>query len=161
MTEAPSIGQRLDRNRARLPAEPVLEGARVDQILPNISPGDATSDCCLRFTEMLAAAGADTRVWSVELHPERRDRAHRLDWRAHRLFARSGYCYGPALPRNAADYHATTRPDLYHLMRVYFANRGVWEAIGSAGPTISVAATSAQIDHYLACLDEFLGELTA
>ncbi len=92
---------------------------------------------------------------------EERCRRRGFDWRAHRLFARSGYCYGPALPRNASDYHATMRPDLYHLMRVYFANRGVWEAIGTAGPTVSVAAAPADIDHYLACLDEFLGELSA
>src|SRR5436309_947810 len=92
---------------------------------------------------------------------DERCRRRGFDWRAHRLFARSGYCYGPALPRNASDYHATMRPDLYHLMRVYFANRGVWEAIGTAGPTVSVAAAPADIDHYLACLDEFLGELSA
>jgi glutamate-1-semialdehyde 2,1-aminomutase len=77
---------------------------------------------------------------------EERCRRRGLDWRAHRLFARSGYCYGPALPRNASDYHAVMRPDLYRLMRVYFANRGIWEAIGSAGPTISIAATAAHLD---------------
>ena len=46
-------------------------------------------------------------------------------------------------------------------MRVYFANRGVWEAIGSAGPTVSIAATAADLDHYLGALDEYLGEITA
>ena len=92
---------------------------------------------------------------------EERCRRHGLDWRAHRLFARSGYCHGPVLPRNATEYHATLRSDLYHLMRLYFANRGVWEAIASAGPTVSVAATTADVDHYLGALDEFLGEITA
>ncbi len=92
---------------------------------------------------------------------EERCRRRGLPWRAHRLFARSGYCYGPDLPRNAADYHAIMRPDLAHLMRVYFANRGIWEAITTAGPTVSVAATALDIDRYLGCLDEFLGELTA
>ena len=92
---------------------------------------------------------------------EERCRRHGLPWRAHRLFARSGYCYGPDLPRNAADYHAVMRPDLAHLMRVYFANRGVWEAIATAGPTVSIAATALDIDRYLGCLDEFLRELTA
>lgn len=91
---------------------------------------------------------------------EERCRRRGLSWRAHRLFARSGYCYGPALPRNAVDYHAVMRPDLHHAMRVFFANRGVWESIVTAGPTVSVAATPAHIDHYLGCLDEFLGELT-
>lgn len=88
-------------------------------------------------------------------------RRHGLDWRAHRLFARSGYCHGPVLPLNAADYHAVTRTDLVHLMRVYFANRGVWEAIGTAGPTVSIAAGAEDIDLYLGVLDEFLGAITA
>jgi glutamate-1-semialdehyde 2,1-aminomutase len=92
---------------------------------------------------------------------EERCRRRGLDWRAHRLLARSGYCHGKTLPRNAAEYHTAMRADVHHLMRVYFANRGVWEAIGSAGPTVSVAATHADIDHYLGCLDEFLGEMTA
>lgn len=83
-----------------------------------------------------------------------------LPWRAHRLFARSGYCYGPTLPRTASESQALMRPDLHHLMRVYFANRGVWEAIATAGPTVSVAAAPADIALYLACLDDFLGELT-
>ncbi|HEU4403173.1 MAG TPA: aminotransferase class III-fold pyridoxal phosphate-dependent enzyme, partial [Candidatus Polarisedimenticolia bacterium] len=92
---------------------------------------------------------------------EERCRRHGLDWRAHRLFARSGYCHGPVLPRNVTEYQAVMRFDLYHLMRVYFANRGVWEAIGSAGPTVSIAATAADVDRYLGTLDECLGELTA
>jgi len=92
---------------------------------------------------------------------EDRSRHHGLPWRAHRLFSRSGYCHGPDLPRDASDYRAVMRPDIAHLMRVYFANRGVWEAIVTAGPTISVAATSADVDRYLACLGEFLGDLTS
>ena len=35
-------------------------------------------------------------------------------------------------------------------MRVYLANRGVWEAIVGAGPTCSVAATDDDVDAYLA-----------
>lgn len=91
---------------------------------------------------------------------EERCRKRGLPWRAHRLYARSGYCHAPDLPRNASEYRAVTRRDVAHLMRVYFANRGVWEAIATAGPTVSVAAGPAEIDLYLACLDEFLEELT-
>jgi glutamate-1-semialdehyde 2,1-aminomutase len=47
------------------------------------------------------------------------------------------------------------------LKRVYFANRGVWEALIGAGPTVSVAATREDVDHYLAVLEEFVGELAA
>src|SRR2546425_1072126 len=92
---------------------------------------------------------------------EERCRRRGFDWRAHRLFARSGSCSGPPLPPTASDSHPTMRPDLSPLMRVYFPNRGVWKAIGPAGPTVPVAAAPADIDHYLACLDEFLGELSA
>ncbi|MGH7702790.1 MAG: transaminase [Gemmatimonadales bacterium] len=88
-------------------------------------------------------------------------RRYGLDWRAHRLFARSGYCHGHVLPRNLTEYHATARPDLINLMRVYFANRGIWEAIGSAGPTVSIAATAADIERYLGVLDQFLAQLAS
>jgi hypothetical protein len=45
--------------------------------------------------------------------------------------------------------------------RDYFANRGVLEALIGAGPTASVAATREDVDHYLAVLEEFVGELAA
>src|SRR6185503_17688601 len=32
-----------------------LSGARIDQILPNLAPGDAASDACLAFGRMLTA----------------------------------------------------------------------------------------------------------
>jgi len=48
---------------------------------------------------------------------------------------------------------------LRRLMRVYLANRGVWEAIVGAGPTCSVPATVDDVDTYLAAFGELLGEL--
>jgi glutamate-1-semialdehyde 2,1-aminomutase len=80
-------------------------------------------------------------------------------WSAHRLCARSGYTYADRLPRNAAEYYEHADEDLDLLKRVYFANRGVWEALFGAGPTVSVAATREDVDHYLAVLEEFVGEL--
>jgi len=35
-------------------------------------------------------------------------------------------------------------------MRVYLANRGVWDAIVGAGPTCSVAATDEDVEAYVA-----------
>ena len=84
-----------------------------------------------------------------------------FSWSAHRLFARSGYTYAERLPRNAAEYHEHDDVELDLLKRVYFANRGVWEALIGAGPTASVAATREDVDHYLAVLEEFVGELAA
>ena len=48
---------------------------------------------------------------------------------------------------------------LRRLMRVYLANRGVWDAIVGAGPTCSVAATDADVDAYLAAFADLMGEL--
>jgi glutamate-1-semialdehyde 2,1-aminomutase len=48
---------------------------------------------------------------------------------------------------------------LRRLMRVYLANRGVWDAIVGAGPTCSVAATDADVDAYLTAFADLVGEL--
>ena len=39
------------------------------------------------------------------------------------------------------------------------ANRGIWEAIASAGPAASFAHEEADVDAYLAVLDAFLEEV--
>jgi glutamate-1-semialdehyde 2,1-aminomutase len=92
---------------------------------------------------------------------EQVSRAAGFAWSAHRLRARSGYTYADRLPRNAAAYHEYADEELDLLKRVYFANRGVWEAFVGAGPTVSVAATREDVDHYLGVLDEFVSELAA
>jgi glutamate-1-semialdehyde 2,1-aminomutase len=92
---------------------------------------------------------------------ERITRRAGFAWSAHRLYARSGYTYAERLPRNAAEYYEHEDVELDLLKRVYFANRGVWEALIGAGPTASVAATREDVDHYLAVLEEFVGELAA
>jgi hypothetical protein len=46
-------------------------------------------------------------------------------------------------------------------MRVYLANRGVWDAIVGAGPTCSVPATPDDVDAYVGAFGELVGELTA
>ncbi len=43
---------------------------------------------------------------------------------------------------------------------VYMANRGIWEAIATAGPAASFAHTDADIDYYLIVLNSFLDEIT-
>jgi glutamate-1-semialdehyde 2,1-aminomutase len=47
------------------------------------------------------------------------------------------------------------------LQRVYFANRGVWEAIYSAGPCVGIAHTEEDVDQYLTVLAAFVAELVA
>jgi glutamate-1-semialdehyde 2,1-aminomutase len=86
---------------------------------------------------------------------------HGRTWRAHRLFNRSGYTHAPDLPADAAQARATFDLELYNLQRLWMANRGVWEAIDSAGPACGARTTEADVDRYLALLDEFLGVLDA
>jgi glutamate-1-semialdehyde 2,1-aminomutase len=83
---------------------------------------------------------------------------HGLRWRAHRLFNRSGYTHAPALPTNAIEARATFDLDLYNAQRLYMANRGIWEAIDSAGPACGTHTTGDDVDVYLETLDGFLGE---
>jgi len=85
---------------------------------------------------------------------------HGLPWRAHRLGGRSGFCLEPELPRTAEDAERSLDDRLIDTRRLFLANRGVWEAIASAGPAISFAHEETDVDAYLAVLDAFLGEVT-
>ena len=82
-----------------------------------------------------------------------------LPWAVHRFWPRSGLTFAPTMPRDAAESLASFDVPLRRLMRVYLANRGVWEAIVGAGPTCSVPATTDDVDLYLAAMTELLGEL--
>jgi glutamate-1-semialdehyde 2,1-aminomutase len=87
--------------------------------------------------------------------------ANGLPWSVHRFWPRSGYSFSPTPPRSGAVAVAALDQQLRRLMRVYLANRGVWDAIVGAGPTCSVATTTADVDLYLAVFGELLAELTA
>lgn len=82
-----------------------------------------------------------------------------LAWSAHRLVSRSGYAFNGVQPRTAEQAHDSHDPELYRLLRLYMANRGVWEAIEWAGPAVSVAATDRDVDHYLEVLQALATEL--
>jgi glutamate-1-semialdehyde 2,1-aminomutase len=80
-----------------------------------------------------------------------------LPWSVYRFWPRSGYVFAP---RTAAEAVPEFDPALRHLIRVYLANRGVWEALVGAGPTCSVAADDSDVDAYLVAFGELLAELT-
>ncbi|MBO0882264.1 MAG: aminotransferase class III-fold pyridoxal phosphate-dependent enzyme [Mycobacterium sp.] len=84
---------------------------------------------------------------------------HGLDWRAHRFGARTGYCLRPELPRTARDAQLSLDRFFVDTRRVYFANRGVWDAIASSGPHPGFAHQDGDIDRYLSILDQFLDEM--
>src|SRR6266568_989808 len=57
-----------------------------------------------------------------------------LPWTVIRLGPRSGQWYGPA-PRTGAEAYARTDDELTRLIRIWLANRGIWEGLPGAGPT--------------------------
>lgn len=85
--------------------------------------------------------------------------AHGLAWRAHRLGGRSGFCLRPTLPLDAKDAALSLDTDFIDTRRVYMANRGIWEAIATAGPAASFAHTDNDIDLYISALNSFLDEI--
>lgn len=84
---------------------------------------------------------------------------HGLPWRAQRLNARSGISLFPENPRNGAEGAKSMNAELIDARRVFMANRGIWDAIYSAGPQAGLAQTGKDVDHYAAVLDEFLAEI--
>ena len=87
--------------------------------------------------------------------------AHGLPWHIHHLGPRSGYTFQPTPIRNGAEGRAAADELLTRLIRVWLANRGVWEAIVGAGPVCSVPAADADVDLYLAGWDSLLDALVA
>src|SRR6516165_68770 len=82
-----------------------------------------------------------------------------LPWTVIRLGPRSGQWYGP-MPHTGAEAHALTDGQLTRLMRVWLANRGVWEALPGAGPTVPVPAARADVTRYLEAYAGLLAQLT-
>src|SRR5499427_5185083 len=81
-----------------------------------------------------------------------------LPWTVIRLGPRSGQWYGPR-PRTGAEAYALTDDLLTRLIRVWLANRGIWEALPGAGPTACVPASRDDVARYLSAYGELLAEL--
>ena len=141
----------------------------VDIGAPGLATGGTT------YASALAAAAARAALFEV-LTPEAYERAralgarlaeglervfdaHSLPWRAFRLGPRSGYCMTPELPKTYDQAKASLDSHLIDTRRVFMANRGIWDAIASAGPQASFAHGEADIDTYLAAADDFITEL--
>ncbi len=84
-----------------------------------------------------------------------------LPWTVVQLGGHAAYFFTETAPRNGADSRAADDPQLRALMRVWLANHGVWESGWWLGPTVSVAHTEADVDHYVdrfaLCLADLLG----
>ena len=83
-----------------------------------------------------------------------------LNWRSHSLITRSGYTFGPELPQNAKQFAEYENQALREALRVYMANRGIWEAISSAGPSVSFCMEEGDIVQYLKVMDAFLSDIS-
>jgi glutamate-1-semialdehyde 2,1-aminomutase len=115
--------------------------------------GEVLTDAAYEHTAALGARLADGLEAAV-------GRAG-LPWSVHRMFARSGVTYGPSLPRNALEATQLEDPAFTALWRLYLANRGVWEAIPGAGPTVSVPCTEEDVDRYCALVGDVLDVVLA
>ena len=99
----------------------------------------------------------DNRVYqySYDLLRARRRGLARATQAAQLAAGFRGLIESPPEARSLAD------PALYHLIRIWMANRGVWESIASAGPTVSFAMDDSDIDFYLAHFRELARTLTS
>jgi len=79
-----------------------------------------------------------------------------LPWRALHLGPRSGYCMQPDEPRNGAQAHQSIDIDLIAARKLFMANRGIWDAMPTAGPQVSFVHTGDEVDLYLAQARDFL-----
>ncbi len=87
-------------------------------------------------------------------------RESRLPWTAQRFGPRSGHWYGPE-PRTGQQALALRDKLLTMTQRLWMANRGVWEALPGAGPTIAVPAREPDVDRYLDAYAAFLRAVSA
>jgi glutamate-1-semialdehyde 2,1-aminomutase len=81
-----------------------------------------------------------------------------LPWTVIRFGPRSGQWYGPR-PRTGGEATALTDDELTRLARIWLANRGVWEALPGAGPTVPVPAARADVARYVEAYSELLAQL--
>lgn len=81
-----------------------------------------------------------------------------LPWTVIRLGPRSGQWYGP-MPRTGAQAHALTDGQLTRLIRIWLANRGIWEALPGAGPTVPIPAAGADVARYVEAYHDLLTQL--
>lgn len=84
---------------------------------------------------------------------------HGLPWCAFRLGPRSGYCLERSLPANYSEASRSLDVELIDTRRVYMANRGIWDAIASAGPQASFVHTPQDIDEYVRVAGRFIAEI--
>lgn len=82
-----------------------------------------------------------------------------LPWSVVQYGSHACYFFVPEPPTHGAASRAADDPALRALIRVFMANRGVWESGWWLGPTVSIAHTAADVDRYLEVFGELLAEI--
>jgi glutamate-1-semialdehyde 2,1-aminomutase len=82
-----------------------------------------------------------------------------VPWSVQQVGAHAAYFFAPEPPADAAAGRDMDDPDLRALIRLYFANRGVWESGWWLGPTASTQHSAAHVDVYLGVFREFLSDI--
>jgi glutamate-1-semialdehyde 2,1-aminomutase len=140
-----------DDDKPQVAVGGTLFGNPVSMAAARAAMGEVLTDAAYAHSQRLGALLADGLAEVVA--------SAGLDWTAHRFWPRSGLSFGPAMPRTAAEARDGFDVPLRRLLRVYLANRGVWDAIVGAGPTCSVAATDDDVDGYLGAFGDLMAEL--
>ena len=83
-----------------------------------------------------------------------------LPWCVTQEGSHAYYTFTSEPPQDGATSRAADDPDLRALMRVFMANRGVWESGWWLGPTVSVAHTEADVDAYVDVFSDFVTTIT-
>jgi len=82
-----------------------------------------------------------------------------LSWSVVQYGSHACYFFVPEPPTDGAASRAADDPALRALIRVFMANRGVWESGWWLGPTVSVAHTAEDVDRYLDVFGELLAQI--
>jgi glutamate-1-semialdehyde 2,1-aminomutase len=78
-----------------------------------------------------------------------------LPWSVNAHGSHAFYFFSPQPPRDARGARDTDHPGLRALIRLFLANRGVWESGWWLGPTVSVAHAPQDVQAYLGAIGEF------
>jgi glutamate-1-semialdehyde 2,1-aminomutase len=65
------------------------------------------------------------------------------------------------LPKNGKEAYRSIDVDWITVRKLFMANRGVWDAVATAGPQVSFAHSSEHIDEYIGKARDLLRQLVA
>ena len=84
-----------------------------------------------------------------------------LPWTIDRLGGRIQWRLTADMPRNGEESYRSIVLPLIDARKVFLLNRGLWDSIATAGPSVSYAITQDDVDAYVTGAGEFLDALTS